>query len=211
MTPAKRTLDLLVVLLVLPMALPLMAAIALTILWRDGAPVLYASERMRDVERGFTLWKFRTMRIGGADNSGVTGADKAGRITATGRRLRALRLDELPQILNVLRGDISLVGPRPPLRAYVEAAPELYARVLRSRPGITGLATLVYHRQEAVLLAACATPAETHETYLRRCVPAKARLDLIYQRRANPCLDLWILWATLGAVLHRPARRANRR
>jgi lipopolysaccharide/colanic/teichoic acid biosynthesis glycosyltransferase len=98
---------------------------------------------------------------------------------------------------------MSFVGPRPPLRRYVEACPETYAAVLRSRPGVTGLATLVFHRHEERLLAQCATPEETNRVYLRRCIPRKARLDLIYQRRQSLCLDLWILLRTLRGVVRR--------
>ncbi len=111
--------------------------------------------------------------------------------------LRRTRLDELPQLWNILRGDMSFVGPRPPLRMYVERFPGLYAQVLRSRPGVTGLATLVFHRREAELLRGCRSAEETDTVYVRRCVPVKARLDLIYQRRRNVCFDLAILGRTI--------------
>jgi lipopolysaccharide/colanic/teichoic acid biosynthesis glycosyltransferase len=138
-----------------------------------------------------------------AIDSGVSGGDKAARITPAGGFLRRTRLDELPQLFNILKGDMSFVGPRPPLRRYVEACPETYAAVLRSRPGVTGLATLVFHRHEERFLAQCATPEETNRVYLRRCIPRKARLDLIYQRRQSLCLDLWILLRTLRGVVRR--------
>jgi lipopolysaccharide/colanic/teichoic acid biosynthesis glycosyltransferase len=127
--------------------------------------------------------------------------------------LRRWRLDELPQLWNVLRGDMSFVGPRPPLRRYVEAFPELYADVLRARPGITGLATLIYHAEEERLLAPCRTAAETEAVYVRRCVPRKAQLDLIYAARRDLCLDLWIMFATvfrrLPVVPGHPRRRSR--
>lgn len=195
----KRMFDLLIVLLLLPVALPVILGLVVVVLVLDGRPVFYRSERMRSFEQGFTLWKFRTMREA-AENSGVTGGDKSNRITRSGTFMRRFRLDELPQIFNVLRGDISLVGPRPPLRVYVEAAPQIYRDVLKSRPGITGLATLVYHGHEADILAACKTAQETHDAYLRRCVPAKARLDLIYQSQSTVCFDVAILARTIAAV-----------
>ncbi|MEV8465930.1 sugar transferase [Fluviibacterium sp. DFM31] len=200
MTPAKRLMDLTLALVFGVLLLPLGLGIAAVILLRDGRPILYRSERMKTATQGFTLLKFRTMRLDPAD-AGVTGGDKSDRITRTGRWLRAHRLDELPQLWNVVKGDISLVGPRPPLRLYVEAVPTLYAAVLRSRPGLTGLATLVYHRHESRILARCQTAEDTHETYLRRCVPTKARLDLIYADNRNVCLDLVLLWRTLRALL----------
>jgi lipopolysaccharide/colanic/teichoic acid biosynthesis glycosyltransferase len=202
MTPAKRLLDLALVLilgaiLVLPTVL-----IALWLLLAEGRPVFYVSERMRGPNRPFRLWKFRTMAVSTAD-SGVSGGDKSDRVTHTGRILRKLRLDEAPQLWNILRGDMSFVGPRPPLRSYVERFPDLYARVLRSRPGLTGLATLRFRRHEERLLARCTTAAETDAVYARRCVPRKARLDLIYQRHRTLCMDLAILRETIAQVLFR--------
>ena len=196
MTPAKRALDLGLTLAFGLLLLPVAAAIAAAIVLVDGRPVLYGSERMAAPFRPFRLWKFRTMRPDPGD-AGVTGADKAERITRTGRALRRSRADEIPQLWNVIRGEISLVGPRPPLRRYVEMFPELYGEVLRCRPGLTGLATLHYHRHEERLLARCATPQETEAVYVRRCVPRKARLDLIYARRRTLCHDLAILGRTL--------------
>lgn len=206
MTLGKRILDVLLSALLLLILSPVILAVALAVLLRDGRPIFFASERMNGPDSAFTLWKFRTMR-NDPNDTGVTGADKSDRITRTGRVLRKYRLDELPQLWNVLRGDISLVGPRPPLRRYVEEAPELYERVLLSRPGITGLATLVYVRHEEAVLAACRSPVETHDAYLRRCVPAKARIDLIYSRNRSVCFDLLLMWQTLRAVLRSGRRR----
>lgn len=201
-TPAKRAMDLALALIAAALlAVPF--AILVLVLWAtQGRPILYHSLRMSAPGQPFRLWKLRTMRPDPGD-SGVTGADKAGRITPMGRFLRRTRLDEVPQIWNVIRGDISLVGPRPPLPLYVDRFPDLYARVLQSRPGITGLATLVFHRHEERLLAACRTAQETDAVYARRCVPRKARLDLIYQRRRTVGLDLWILARTIQAALFR--------
>jgi lipopolysaccharide/colanic/teichoic acid biosynthesis glycosyltransferase len=173
-----------------------MAAIALVILIRDGRPVFYISERMKTPSEGFGLVKFRTMAVTDTD-SGVSGGDKAARITGTGAMLRGKRLDELPQLWNVLKGDISFVGPRPPLRQYVERFPEIYARVLKNRPGVTGLASVRYHAHEERLLARTTTPEETDAVYARACVPRKARLDLIYQQHRSLCFDLAIMWETV--------------
>ncbi|MFN3953644.1 MAG: sugar transferase [Pararhodobacter sp.] len=205
MTPAKRLFDILAALVLLALLAPLMGAIALAILLRDGAPVLYVSERMRGPAEGFRFYKFRTMRPDPAD-SGVSGADKSTRITPTGAFLRRTRLDELPQLWNLLRGDISLVGPRPPLREYVERFPDVYARVLRSRPGITGLATVHFHAHEQRLLARSRSRAETDAIYCRACIPRKARLDLIYQRRNTLCFDVVILLRTVLPGLRRRRR-----
>lgn len=130
-------------------------------------------------------------------DSGVSGGDKSARITRTGPFLRRSRLDEVPQLWNVLRGDISFVGPRPPLRQYVERFPEIYGAVLRSRPGITGLASVYFHAHEEYLLAGSRSAAETDAIYVRSCVPRKARLDLIYQARRTLCLDMSIMLKTV--------------
>lgn len=208
MTPAKRGLDIVLALALAVLLAPFIAGIALWILLREGRPVFYVAERMKAPDRPFMLWKFRTMTVTRQD-SGVSGGDKMTRITPTGRVLRHTRLDELPQLFNILRGDISFVGPRPPLRHYVEQFPELYAEVLKSRPGVTGLATLAYFRTEERLLAECKTPEETEAVYTRRCVPAKARLDLIYARNRNICYDLRLMVATVFRRL--PLRTARRR
>ncbi len=196
MTPLKRIFDLGAVVFLGTVLLPLIVVIPFVILLTDGRPILYISERMRSPDRAFNLWKFRTMRVVEND-SGVSGGDKADRITPIGRFLRRTRIDELPQLWNVLRGDLSFVGPRPPLRRYVELCPELYAEVLKSRPGITGLATIVYHRTEECLLNACKTPQETEAVYVSRCVPRKAKLDLLYARNRNVCVDFRLMVATV--------------
>ena len=202
MTPAKRALDLIAgLLLVAVLALPF-AILLLWLLVKQGRPIFYVSERMHAPGRPFRLWKLRTMTPAPTD-SGVSGGDKTARITATGRLLRRTRADEIPQLWNVLNGDMSFVGPRPPLRQYVERFPALYAQVLRSRPGITGLATLRYHQHEERLLARCHTPTETDALYARACVPRKAHLDLIYQRHRTICLDMALMIETLTRALRR--------
>src|SRR6056297_345313 len=196
MSAGKRALDIGVALLLALLLWPLALAIAIAIRLVDGAPVFYVAERMRGPGEPFMLWKFRTMRDA-AQNEGVSGGDKAARITGLGRFLRHTRLDEVPQLWNILKGDISFVGPRPPLRRYVEMCPELYAEVLKARPGVTGLATLAFHAREEALLAACRTAEETEAVYLRRCVPAKARLDIIYRDNRTLCWDLRLMLATV--------------
>ncbi len=197
MTPAKRLFDIVFSVILSVVLLPLIAGVAVVILLRDGRPILHLSERMRTPERAFLLLKFRTMRPDPADK-GVSGGDKTARITPTGRYLRRTRLDELPQLFNVMKGDISFVGPRPPLREYVERFPETYARVLRSRPGITGLASARYHEHEERLLSRSRSAGETDAIYCRSCIPRKARLDLIYQEHRNLCLDLVLIFDTLS-------------
>jgi len=136
-------------------------------------------------------------------DQGVSGGNKAARITPTGAWLRARRLDEFPQLWNILRGDLSFVGPRPPLREYVERFPEVYAEVLKSRPGVTGLATIRFHKHEERLLSRCETPEETDRVYCRICVPRKAQLDLIYQRHQSTCYDFDLVFQTISNLFRR--------
>ncbi|MDT8327311.1 MAG: sugar transferase [Roseovarius sp.] len=195
MTPSKRFMDIVLALVLAVLLFPLIVIVAIVITVVDGRPVFYLSERMKTPETSFCLWKFRSMRNTG-DDGGVSAGYKRTRITPLGGWLRRLRLDELPQLLNILRGDMSFVGPRPPLRRYVEMHLEIYARVLQNRPGVTGLATLVYHRTEERLLRACDTRESTEATYVRRCIPIKARLDLIWARNQSPCYDLRLIGCT---------------
>lgn len=206
MSFGKRLMDLVLALVLAALLWPVALFIALVIKVTDGGAVFYVAERMRGVGEPFMLWKFRTMRAS-AQNEGVSGGDKATRITPVGRFLRRTRLDELPQLWNILRGDISFVGPRPPLRRYVEMFPELYREVLKARPGVTGLATLAFHAREEALLAGCATAEETEAVYVRRCVPAKARIDLIYRERQSLCWDLRLMVATVFRRLGYGRRR----
>lgn len=199
MTVRKRLLDIFLSLFLLAILAPLLGLIALVILVRDGAPVFYLSKRMRLMNEDFWLIKFRTMKAAATD-SGVSGGDKSNRITRTGAILRRTRLDELPQLINVLKGDISFVGPRPPLRQYVERFPVIYQEVLRSRPGITGLASLYFHHHEEWLLHACKDAAETDAVYVRACIPRKARLDLVYQRHQGICFDMLLMARTATKI-----------
>lgn len=196
MTRTKRLMDIVLAVVMALILLPVILVVAVAILWRDGTPVFYVSERMKSRDAGFDLWKFRTMETA-AHDSGVSGGDKTARITTTGRVLRRTRLDELPQLWNILRGDISFVGPRPPLRRYVEQFPEIYGPILAARPGVTGLATLAFHSTEEALLARCQTAEETEAVYVERCIPKKAALDLIYHKNRTICFDLWLMLATV--------------
>ncbi|EBA14585.1 sugar transferase [Roseobacter sp. SK209-2-6] len=202
MTWRKRLFDLFFVTLLIVILGPILLALLVWLLLKEGRPIFYVAERMTTPTRGFGLWKLRTMTVAEED-SGVSGGDKDARITKTGAWLRSKRLDEFPQLWNILKGDLSFVGPRPPLRQYVEAHPEIYAEVLKSRPGVTGLASIAYHKHEAALLARCATREETNAVYSRVCVPAKARLDLIYQRHQSMCYDFDLVFQTIGNIFRR--------
>ncbi|TXB67549.1 sugar transferase [Paracoccus aurantiacus] len=191
------------------LALP-MALVAAALLISQGRPLIYAGERMQSPGKPFRQFKFRTM-IRDDDDGGATGAHKHWRITPLGRFLRRTRLDELPQLFNIIAGDMSFVGPRPPLPEYVERFPAIYNAVLQIKPGVTGLATLIYHRHEDRILARCDTAEETERCYYARCLPTKLRIELVYRQAASPWLDFWIMWRTFLAVVgyDRPRKRRS--
>ena len=138
---------------------------------------------------------------GAADEA--TGGHQSHRVTGFGRFLRKFRLDELPQLIHIFKGEMSLVGPRPPLMKYVEAFPEIYASVLKTPPGITGLATLLYHHREHEVLGKAGTTAETEQLYIDHCLPVKARLDRAYLSERSVCLNVKILALTLVSLFKR--------
>ena len=196
MTPIKRMTDIIFALIMAVPLLPIMVAIGLVLFLLDGRPIFYISDRANAPGKSFRLVKFRTMRPDPTD-SGASGGHKAHRITRTGAFLRRSRLDEVPQLWNIVKGDMSFVGPRPPLPFYVERFPEIYGKVLKSRPGVTGLASIYFHNHEEFLLRNCKSKSETERVYETRCIPRKARLALIYSRNRNLCMDIWLMLATV--------------
>lgn len=202
MTVRKRLFDLFFASLLVIILGPVILALVVYVYLKQGRPLFYVAERMKTPEQSFGLIKFRTMTV--VDQAqGVSGGHKASRVTPVGARLRAKRLDEFPQLWNILKGDLSFVGPRPPLREYVERFPQVYAKVLRSRPGVTGLATIRFHKHEERLMSRCTTTEEANEVYSRSCVPRKAKLDLIYQRHQGICYDFDLVFQTIANLFRR--------
>ncbi len=195
----KRGLDILMSLSGLILLTPLMLAIAGLIKLTSAGPVLFRQERIGRHFRPFHILKFRTM-VPNAPNLGraiTVGADP--RITRIGHLLRKLKLDELPQLINVLRGDMSLVGPRPEVRRYVELFAGDYAEVLSVRPGITDFASIQF-RAESELLG---TSEDPDAEYCQRILPEKIRLAKEYVRRSSVLLDLQLIVRTVLVVLSR--------
>ncbi len=192
-----RALDLAVAGLGLVLLLPLLGLLALAVRFSSPGPVLYGARRVGRHGRLFTLYKFRSMRQG-ADRQGP-GVTLAGdsRVTPLGRLLRRYKLDELPQLFNVLRGDMSLVGPRPEDPRYVALYSAEQRQVLRVRPGITSAAS-VYYREEETLLQ-----GENWETiYFEQILPRKLAAELAYLQRRTVWSDLGLILHTGLAVLH---------
>lgn len=191
----KRAFDIVCAALGLLVLSPVLLMCALLVGLTSPGGVLFRQERVGKDGVPFTIYKFRSMR---KDNAGLkisTSSDS--RITPVGRVLRKTKLDELPQLWNVLKGDMSFVGPRPEVREYTDLYTDEQRQVLLLRPGITGLASIRY-RNENDLLSASTDP---NRTYIEEVMPAKLALDLEYIPRACVSYDVWLILETLVTVV----------
>jgi lipopolysaccharide/colanic/teichoic acid biosynthesis glycosyltransferase len=191
---SKRALDVSLGLVGLLLSAPILAVVALAMrVTGDRGPFLYRARRVGG-GRTFVVLKIRTMDVASA-GSKITVANDT-RVTRVGRVVRRYRIDELPQLINVIRGEMSLVGPRPEDPAYVDLSDPLHRRVFAAKPGITGLAQLAFHDEAAIL-----TGPDPEERYRRDILPAKLQLDAEYLDRRTTLLDLQILLRTIGTVV----------
>jgi lipopolysaccharide/colanic/teichoic acid biosynthesis glycosyltransferase len=189
---------------------PILLAAAGLIAATSPGPVLFKQQRVGLNGRPFTLLKLRTMRVARGDTpegSQLTARGDA-RITPVGRWLRRFKLDEIPQLWNVARGDMSLVGPRPEVPRYVDPENPLWRRVLSARPGLTDPVTLRLRDEEALLASVAAGGDDPESFYRERLLPWKLRGYLDYLERRSWVTDLGVLGATALAVLRlrRPAQ-----
>ena len=196
MAVLKRWFDIAVAAVGLLLLSPLLVVVALLVRFTSPGPVFFRQERMGRGFRPFRIYKFRSMVEGCTrEGSSVTfGADP--RITPVGRFLRAAKIDELPQLINVLLGDMSLVGPRPEVRKYVEMFRADYGEILRVRPGITDPASIKF-RHEAEILGRAADP---EKEYIERILPEKIRLAKEYVQNCSLWLDFLIILKTIHVV-----------
>jgi lipopolysaccharide/colanic/teichoic acid biosynthesis glycosyltransferase len=170
--------------------MPLMAVAATIIKLDSEGPVFFKQERIGKGFRPFWIYKFRTMQQAPIGLQVTVGNDP--RITRVGRFLRQTKIDELPQLINILRGEMSFVGPRPEVPQYVQLFKQEYQEILTVRPGLTDLASLKY-RDEAALLAQSENP---EEEYRMRVLPDKIKLAKDYLRQASLLFDLKIIFKT---------------
>lgn len=194
----KRLFDLCGAFLALVALWPVMAVAALAILIDDGRPVLFRQERCGRGARYFAIYKFRSMRMprpGAATAAFEPG--QASRVTRVGRILRRSKIDELPQLFNVLRGEMSLVGPRPEVRAWVEPFPDRWARALSVRPGITDDASISLRGEEEILRAA----PDPQALYAKELLPLKWRRYDSYAESHGLFGDVTILARTVRVVV----------
>ncbi len=193
----KRATDIIFSLIGLLAISPLFLAIALRIWLEDGRPIIYRGERVGRFGKRFRILKFRTMVPNAEKTGGPSTADDDPRITRCGRLLRKYKLDEFPQLINVLRGEMSVVGPRPEVPFYVSLFSDEEKSILSVRPGITDWASL-WNSDEGAVLAGSADP---EQAYMERIRPEKIRLQLAYVRNQSFLVDLGIIAQTVLAVL----------
>ena len=173
-----------------------MAAVAIAIKLDSRGPVFYRGERAGLRGKPFRIFKFRSMRVhrGGPDSTSV----HDDRITRIGHFIRRYKIDELPQLLNVLAGDMSLVGPRPEIQKFVDMYTVQEKAILEVQPGITDWSSIKFHNEGEVI--ASSGYADADQAYLELIRPEKLRLQLKYVRERNLMVDFDILWQTIAMM-----------
>jgi lipopolysaccharide/colanic/teichoic acid biosynthesis glycosyltransferase len=193
----KRTFDILFASLVLASLSPVFIILAIIIKLTSPGPVFYRGKRVGRGGDIFLMFKFRSMVVN-ADKIGTDLAPRGDpRVTGVGKFLRKTKLDELPQLIDVLRGKMSVVGPRPESPLYVRYYNERQKRVLSVRPGIVGPAQIVYRHEDLILK----DKKDPDDYYIHQLMPKKIEIDLTYIRNMNLLLDVKIIFRTLLAVL----------
>jgi len=209
MSGLPRYIDVALVLVILPVALPLvLAAMATNVVRRR--PPLYVSRRIGRGLVPFDLYKITTMRPERTACQ-IMPAGRPERMDGFDRALRRLRIDELPQLWNILKGEMSFIGPRPPLAIHVTLHRAKFARILTGRPGITGLATLVMYRHEHRILAACVSADEAEVAYRDRLLPRKLKIERLYSTQRDTAFALGLLAQSVLSVLGLARLRVWRR
>jgi len=191
---AKRTFDFFWATLGLCLLWPVFLLVGLLVKVEDQGPIFFRQRRIGWHGHTFRMWKFRTMVVDAELKGSALTVGRDPRITRVGHWLRATKVDELPQLLNVWMGEMSLVGPRPEVQNYVDLYSKEQRQVLDLRPGITDLASVKY-RREGELLAASSDP---DRTYVEEIMPEKIRINLEYAAKANLWTDVRVILLTLG-------------
>lgn len=193
----KRAFDVALSSLGLLLLSPLLLIITLRIKLGSPGPLFYRGERVGLHGRKFRIYKFRTMVVNADKIGGSSTGDDDPRITPVGKFLRKYKLDELPQLINVLIGEMSLVGPRPQVQWAVDLYSEEEKALLTVRPGITDYASIVFRDEGAILKGSL----DPDKDYLEKIAPTKLRLGLEYVRNHTVATDIKIILATIGAIV----------
>lgn len=176
---------------------PLFAVLAIWIKADSKGPVFYRQTRVGRGNKDFRLFKFRSMRPDSDKLGLITVGGHDPRVTRSGYYIRKYKLDEFPQLINVFKGDMSLVGPRPEVRKYVDMYTPEQMRVLEVRPGITSMASIRYRNENEILAEA----DDPDKAYVEVVMPDKLAIDLQYVGRANLWTDIGLVFETLGAII----------
>jgi lipopolysaccharide/colanic/teichoic acid biosynthesis glycosyltransferase len=193
----KRAFDFVSSLLGLILISPVLLIIAILVKKEDGGPVFYRGARVGRSGKTFRIFKFRTMVVNAEKLGGPSTADDDPRITKVGGLIRKFKLDELPQLINVLKGEMSVVGPRPEVQMYVEMFTEEEKAIISVRPGITDWAS-IWNPDEGAILAGSPDP---EKTYMEKIRPEKIRLQLKYVNEQSFWNDLKIISQTIIAII----------
>ena len=193
----KRIFDFLFSAIALLLLAPFFLVIAVAIKLKSKGPVFYKQTRVGQNSVDFKIYKFRTMYTGSDRHGLITVGGRDSRITPVGFFLRKYKLDELPQFLNVIRGDMSLVGPRPEVRKYVELYTDEQLEVLSVKPGITDYASIDYSNENELL----GNASDPDKEYIHNIMPAKLALNLKYIREKNFVVDMKIMWRTIAKIV----------
>jgi lipopolysaccharide/colanic/teichoic acid biosynthesis glycosyltransferase len=194
---AQRLFDLCLATLGLIVTAPLLLLIALLVRLSSKGPALFRQKRIGRFGEPFEILKFRTMVVDAEKQGMQLTVGRDARVTGIGRFLRDYKLDELPQLINVLKGEMSVIGPRPEVPRYVERYTEHQRRILSLRPGISSAASIDFHRENDILAAS----ADPEQFYCEEVLPAKIRRDLDYARNATIWSDCLILFQTVFRIL----------
>lgn len=192
----KRVFDLSLSIAGLIVLSPLLLLISLVVLVMDGRPVFFAQTRVGRRGRPFSLYKFRTMSLDRGGLLVTSGTDR--RVTAIGRRLRRYKLDELPQLVNVLKGEMSFVGPRPEVRRFVDKFKDEYEIILTLKPGVTDRASILFKDESSLLKG---EEANSEQEYIEKILPIKIRHNLDYVNNHGFFTDLGLIARTLAAMV----------
>lgn len=193
----KRLFDIIISLFCIVLFFPLLLIISLIIVLDSGGAIFYLQNRVGKNNTDFDIIKFRTMKPGSDKKGLLTVGGNDARITRSGLLLRKYKLDELPQLFNVIRGDMSLVGPRPEVRKYVDLYTASQRKVLEVKPGITDYASILY-ANENELLGKSKNP---EKDYIEQIMPAKLELNLSYIEKAGILTDFHIIYKTIIRIL----------
>ncbi|MCK4638178.1 MAG: sugar transferase [Bacteroidales bacterium] len=193
----KRLFDFFFSLIGLIILSPLFFIISILIIIDSKGGIFYKQKRVGKNNRDFSLIKFRTMKTGADMQSLLTVGIKDSRVTKTGYFLRKHKLDELPQLINILKGDMSFVGPRPEVRKYIELYDERQKQVFKVKPGLTDYASLEYINESEILSKA----ANPEKVYIEKIMPAKLELNLKYITESSIKTDTKIIYKTLRKIL----------